>query len=272
VILKIAPPPGADVMRYEQNIMSTEVATMLLVRSNPAIPVPEIYFFDQTHAICDSAYFFMECCAGDNLEHVHPNLAPATRTAIERHSGAIIREINGFTGPYFGYEGNPSLRAATWKAAFTAIVDTALEDGASKGMAYDYSPDEIRATVQRHAGALDEITTPCLVHWDAWPPNFFVQDDRIVGIIDFERALWAEPLMEAQFRPFFGFGDGMTESMRGYGKIAFTPAEEQRGYLYTLHLGLVAYTECAYRHYDTDEILNQAREIIRAAMTWLQGH
>ena len=46
VILKIAPVKGADVLAYEKNIMATEVATMHLVRENPAIPVPEIYYFD----------------------------------------------------------------------------------------------------------------------------------------------------------------------------------------------------------------------------------
>ena len=40
VVLKIAPPPEAEVMLYEKNIMATEVATMRLVRQNAAIPVP----------------------------------------------------------------------------------------------------------------------------------------------------------------------------------------------------------------------------------------
>src|SRR5688572_2686931 len=60
VILKIAPPPGADVMQYERQIMASEVACMRLVRQNPAIPVPEIYFYDAAHDLCDSDYFFME--------------------------------------------------------------------------------------------------------------------------------------------------------------------------------------------------------------------
>ena len=59
-ILKIAPAPDADVLSYERNIMATEVATMRLVRQNPGIPVPEIYFYDDTHDVCDSDYFFME--------------------------------------------------------------------------------------------------------------------------------------------------------------------------------------------------------------------
>lgn len=56
VILKIAPPQSAEVMQYEQNIMATEVAAMRLVRQNPAIPVPAIYFFDDARELCDADY------------------------------------------------------------------------------------------------------------------------------------------------------------------------------------------------------------------------
>jgi hypothetical protein len=97
-----------------------------------------------------------------------------------------------------------------------------------------------------------------------------VRDGRVTGIIDFERALWAEPLMEAQFRQF---GDGgITDSMRGYGKTTFTAAEEQRNYLYALHLGLVMHTECFYRNYDTPNIFNFSRQYIGATMAWLKAN
>jgi aminoglycoside phosphotransferase (APT) family kinase protein len=271
VILKIAPPKDAEVMQYERQIMATEVASMRLVGQNLAIPVPEIYFYDQAHDLCDSDYFFMEKIAGDNLEHVKASLTAETQASLERQIGAIIREVNGFRGTYFGYDGNPDLRADTWKAAFITIMEATLEDGARKNAVYGYDYDDIRAIFQKHLSALGEITTPCLVHWDAWNPNFFVKDGQIVGIIDFERALWAEPLMEAQFRALFG-GDGVTNSMRGYGKTSFTTAEEQRCWLYTLHLGLVMNTECYYRNYDTDTIYNLSLQLIAGSMEWLKAN
>lgn len=270
VILKIAPPKGAEVMLYEKNLMATEVAAMRLVQQNPAIPVPEIYFFDNAHDLCDADYFFMEKIDGDNLEHVKASLPEATQAAIDQHIGEIIREINTFPGTYFGYDGNPELRAATWKDAFIKIVESVLEDAARKDVQFDFSYDALRAALHKHAPALDEITTPCLVHWDAWNPNFFVKNGRITGIIDFERALWAEPLMEAQFRPLYG--PGITNSMRGYGKTSFTFAEEQRKNLYSLHLALVMNTECYYRNYDTDDIFNFSRQYIADTMAWLQAN
>jgi aminoglycoside phosphotransferase (APT) family kinase protein len=270
VILKIAPPQDAEVMLYEQNIMATEVAAMRLVQQNPAIPVPQIYFFDNARDLCDADYFFMEKMDGDSLAHVKAELPEATREAVDRQIGQIIREINQFRGTYFGYDGNPDLRANTWQAAFIKIIESVLADAARKQVSFDFGYDELRAAIHKHAPALEEITTPCLVHWDAWNPNFFVKDGRISGIIDFERALWAEPLMEAQFRPFHG--DGITDQMRGYGKISFTFAEEQRNHLYTLHLALVMHVECYYRSYNTDDIFNFSRQFIADTMAWLQAN
>ncbi len=269
VILKIAPPPGAEVMLYEKNIMGTEVATMRLVRRNPAIPVPEIYFYDDSHELCDADYFFIEKIYGDNLEHVRASLFSETQVAIDFQIGEIVREINSFPGPYFGYDGNPDLRAATWKEAYLKIVESVLKDAARKNVALDIGYDNLRAVIQKHAPALDEITKPCLVHWDAWNPNFFVKDGRIIGIVDFERALWAEPLMEAQFRQF---GEEITNSMRGYGKTSFTFAEEQRNQLYALHLALVMHIECYYRNYDSDDIFNFSRQYLGETIEWLQAN
>ena len=270
VILKIAPPQGAEVMQYEQNIMATEVAAMRLVRENAAIPVPIIYGFDDARDLCDSAYFFMQKVEGDNLEHVKASLLPEVQASVDRQIGAIIRAINSFPGSYFGYDGNPDLRAATWKEAFLKIFEAVLEDGARKDAVYDFSYADLRAAAHSHAAALEEVTAPCLVHWDAWNPNFFVREGRITGIIDFERALWAEPLMEAQFRPIFG--PGGVDAMAGYGKTSFTLAEEVRCRLYSLHLALVMNTECYYRNYDTDDIFNFSRQYLAETMAWLQAN
>jgi len=271
-ILKIAPPQGAEVLQYEKNIMATEVSAMRLVRQNPAIPVPEIFFYDDARDLCDSAYFFMEKVVGDNLEHVKANLPAETQASVEMQIGRIIREVNRFGGTHFGLDGNPDLQANTWKDAFLKIIGAALDDAARKGAVFDYSYDELRATIQKHAPALEEITQPCLVHWDAWNPNFFYKDGQIVGIIDFERAMWAEPLIEAQFRQFGQEDEGISNAMRGYGKTSFSATEQQRNHLYLLHLALTMNTECYYRNYDSDDIFNLSKQLIANAMDWLKNN
>lgn len=269
VILKIAPPQGAEVMTYEQNIMSTEVASMRLVKQNPAIPVPEIYYFDNAHDLCDSDYFFMEKLSGENYGLIRASLPREVQAQLDEQIGAIVREINGFTGTYYGYPGNSDLRASTWKEAFLKVCDSVLEDGRRKDAEYgEFSIDTLRTAILKHAPALEQVTTPQMVHWDAWDLNFFVKDGKVTGLLDFERVLWADPLLEAQFRPLFG--EGVTGYMRGYGKTSFTHEEEQRNHLYTLHLALVAKTEGYYRHYDTDEVAKWAMNMMVPTMQWLQ--
>jgi hypothetical protein len=107
-----------------------------------------------------------------------------------------------------------------------------------------------------------------LVHWDAWDSNFFIQNGRVTGLLDFERALWADPLMEAQFRPLTL--EKFPGNLWGYGKTTFTPQEDVRNHLYTLHLALVMVTEYTYRDYDTDEVRYFARGLLSQAMHWLR--
>jgi aminoglycoside phosphotransferase (APT) family kinase protein len=270
VILKIAPPKDAEVMTYERNIMTTEVAAMRLVAQNPDIPMPTIYYFDTARDLCDSDYFFMEKLGGDNYEHVKKNLSPNVQAQIDQNIGRIIREINGFTGTFFGYEGTPDLRGDTWKATFIKIMDSVLEDGLRKRADYGIDNGELRKVILKHATSLEAVTTPQLVHWDAWNPNFFVKDGKITGIIDFERALWGDPLLEAQFRAL-AFG-GVSDSMQGYGKTTFSHDEDVRCHLYTLHLALVMKTECYYRNYDTDYVSNLALQMIAPNVKWLQDN
>ena len=270
VILKIAPPPGAEVMRYERDLMATEVATLRLVRANPAVPVPAVLHHAASGALCDSPWFFMEKMPGDNLDHVRATLPPAQVEAVDRHLGAILRELNAFRGDWFGCPGNAALRAATWRAAFLAIVESVLEDAARKSVRFERPAPEIRALVDAHAPSLDEVSEPRLVHWDSWDSNLFVAEGRVCGLIDFERALWADPLMEAPFRALSW--TGVTDAMRGYGKTTFSDGEQRRCWLYTLHLGLVMQTECAYRAYPNDDILVQARRMVARALDWLGTH
>jgi aminoglycoside phosphotransferase (APT) family kinase protein len=270
VILKIAPPKDAEVLTYEQNIMDTEVAAMRLAAGSPAIPVPAIYCYDTARDLCDSEYFFMEKLRGENYGIIRSTLPAEEQARIDQQIGRIVRAINDVTGPYYGYPGNSALRGETWSEAFIKIMDSILEDGCRKKAEYGFDVETIRSAILKHAPALETVTTPQMVHWDAWDLNVFVQDGQVTGLLDFERVLWGDPLLECQFRPLFGAD--VTESMRAYGKTHFTRAEEQRRQLYTLHLALVAKTECYYRKYETDDVSSWALSMLGPAMQWLQAN
>lgn len=271
VVLKVAPRPDVEVMAYERDLMRSEVSCMRLVASHRSIPVPRILHFDESLAVCDSPFFLMEEIAGVNYAQARDALDEADRVRIEREIGRIVRAINGFSGSFFGYQGNEDLRGDSWSTVFLKMLSSVLRDADRKQVAFDFTVAEIEEVVRKHAHALLEVTEPRLVHWDLWDSNVLVRDGEITGVIDFERALWADPLMEAQFRPLSVHG-GTNHYLHGYGKTTFSPAEIQRNHLYLLHLGLVMNVECYFRHYGSSEVFELSRKLIREAMRWLSSH
>ncbi len=252
VILKIAPPADVPVLTYEDNIMSTEVATLQRLYDEPGIPVPAVHYYDATRQLCDADYFFMERVPGKMLSDIKADLSTADLLRIERETGQILCAMNGQTGPFFGYPGNPNLQGTTWRETFSRMFNALLEDAETVGVSFVVPAEELRQTLTHHASALAEVAAPCLVHWDLWDSNIMVDAGKVTGIIDFERVVWSDPLMEAQFRLLPE--QGITESMRAYGKTEFTESERRRCELYSVYLGMIMCIESKYRAYDSDEV------------------
>lgn len=115
---------------------------------------------------------------------------------------------------------------------------------------------------------LKEVATPSLVHWDLWDGNVFVENGRITGLIDCERALWGDPLMEYYFRSLAGDNFPFC---RGYGKEAFTNAERERMELYDWYLALILRIECVYRQYSDENHIKWAAENLQQCWNKLSG-
>ncbi|MDO4336577.1 MAG: phosphotransferase [Eubacteriales bacterium] len=86
----------------------------------------------------------------------------------------------------------------------------------------------------------------------------FVENGKVTGIIDFERALWGDPLMEVGFRSYGQSAD----FLKGYGKTEFTAAEKTRILWYDIYLFLLLALECDYRKYETDETYRWSTEML----------
>ena len=59
---------------------------------------------------------------------------------------------------------------------------------------------ELMTEFENEKQVFDEVSSATLVHWDMWEGNVFVEDDHVSGIIDWERAMWGEALMDDRFR------------------------------------------------------------------------
>ena len=236
-VLKVAPPPDVPLLTYERDLMRTEALAFELMAAH-GLPVPEVLLHED-------GLLLMTALKGEPWSSARARLTDAEHGALRRELGAIVRELHAIRGDVFGYVQGPN--GATWRAAFTKMVDAGLADAERFGVEL---PD-VRAAVAARAHLLDEVTEPVLVHFDLWEANIFLADGHVEGIIDPERALFGDPL--AEIATVALFADLDDDFKAGYGVAGFTEAEETRIALYRAYLCLVMIVEGVPRGYAGEE-------------------
>lgn len=257
-ILKIAPPKDSLIMTHEKNIMRSEVDCMRLVARETDVPVANILFYDDSHSLCDVDYFFMSKLAGKSFSSASGDLDDTDKRHINHALGEQNAKINGIKGTKFGYFGQPDKQGTDWHSVFSDIVHDALADVEALNIDIGVKHETIERLLMEDKACFSEVETPALVHWDLWNGNVFIQGSKITGLIDFERCLWADPLMEFGFRAFSQNPD----FLKGYGIAAFTEKQKQRIIWYDLYLYLISSLEYDYRKYPDDSTLRAARKNI----------
>ncbi len=267
VILKIAPPADARIMSYEKNIMKAEVDGLRMMKEQTAVPVPYVFYYDDTGELCDASYFFMEKLEGDSFFKRKEKLSSQERQMIWEEAGRMNAQMNAVSGTLFGYIGLPGMQGLSWKDTFLSMIYGVLEDGISidisLGEGVEYGT--VRDLIDQAGFALEEVKTPSFIHWDLWDGNIFVKDAGITGLIDFERALWGDPLMEYSFRRH-----SYNESfIIGYGSDLRADAPI-RALLYDMYLYLIMVVETKYRNYQDDWQYKFATEELRKSLEALE--
>ena len=258
VVLKVAPPKGVPVMTCEKNIMFIEVEAMKMVAEHTDIPIPEMLGYDASCTICPSPYFFMEKLEGRSLNSIKESLADDTIHQIYLKTGRMIKIINDISCSCFGYPGLPEYQGRIWYPVFCKMMEGVVSDARRANVDLKISLEEMWEYLKRDESAFNEVTEPRLVHWDCWDGNIFVENGNITGIIDWERSIWADPLMEVGFRTY---ADN-TWFQKGYGLENLSRNQKCRALWYDIYLMLLASLECEYRQYETMDTYNWATEIL----------
>jgi Ser/Thr protein kinase RdoA (MazF antagonist) len=177
-----------------------------------------------------------------------------------RELGGVVAGLHTVTGDSFGYPQEP-LRP-TWPMAFAAMVDAILGDAVTYEVRLPRPAAEIAHLVRRHEPLLALVTTPVLVHFDLWDGNILLDDGRVSGIIDAERAFWGDPV--AEFVSLSLFRDLDPALLDGYraagGPAAFDPPARRRLALYRVYLDLIMLVETVPRK---DGDADRARSVRR---------
>lgn len=246
VILKIAPPKGSTIMTHEKNIMYTEVETMGLVKAKTSVPIPEVLYYDNSHTLCDSDFFIMTKIKGKSFQSQIDNMKDEDKNAIEYKVGEYNRAMNGITGTRFGYYGQKEKQGSDWYEVFKSIIKDAIQDSKVFNIILGIPENDIYMLLDKYKDIFKEVKTPRLVHWDLWAGNILVEDSKIQGLIDFERCLWADTLMEVGFRSY----SNPEFFYKGYGITELTKKEKVRAKWYDFYVFLIMTMESDYRKYE----------------------
>jgi aminoglycoside phosphotransferase (APT) family kinase protein len=248
VVLKIAPPSEVKTLRYEKNIMKTEVEVLKLLKENTKVPVPKVYYYDNTGSEIENDYFIMEKIAGTPYNKIKNSITEEERKAIERDLGLYNRIINDIKGRKFGQYSQPEKASDKWFDAFMMLVYDVLQDGKEYNVKLPMEYHDIEKLILSYSYAFNYVGEPSLIHWDLHDGNVIVSDDRhIVGIIDCDRAMWGDPLIEVYFGKFFNH----EYFSLGYGIDPIFDANMKiRRAIYDIYLDFIMVVESYYRGYD----------------------
>ncbi|MEY9996601.1 aminoglycoside phosphotransferase (APT) family kinase protein [Streptomyces sp. V4I8] len=246
-VLKVPPPSTAPGLRHEQRLLVSEVE-FYRGAAKAEVPAPRV--------VADGDQLLMTACPG---EPWNGELTEAERTTLRTELGRQVARLHRVTGPAFGYpSGALGPLVPDWRTAFTGMLDAVLDDARHYRARLPRPADAVAGTLRAGYDALDEVTVPCLVHFDLWPGNILVDrasgEARIGGLIDGERMFWGDPL--ADFVSLALLGDIKKDDafLAGYreagGRAGFDAPARLRLALYRSYLYLIMLTETVPRAAD----------------------
>lgn len=261
VVAKTAPTATERLLTYELDLLRTEAQVYRLGADRPELLLPRLLLTDFSRTAVPSDVVVASHLDGAPLTElaVGGRLPDDVRERVRPQLGALMARLHAVTGERFGYP-NPAagLQAGTWPEAFARMTGALLEDAARSGTGLPVAA--IRAALHRHRGALAEVRRPVLVHTDLWDANLFVDPATVTltGLIDPERAVWGDPLLELAGADETGLGPVPEALLAGYadagGVLALgTPAGDARLLLYRLYMSLVLLVEMGPRGYSGPE-------------------
>ncbi len=247
-ILKVSAEDNSGFMSHEVNMMYAEVETMKLLKENNIPYVAEVQYYDNSRSICTGEFFFMEVLEGENLFSLTERLTEEEQANINFAIGEYQRKLLDITNETFGVFGDFENKFTNFYDFIVHSITNAVNNSVLKNIDLGVNDSEILALLSLDNGCFEEVKIPTLVHYDMWSGNIFIKDGKLNGVIDWERTLWGDYLMEDRFRRH----TRAKSFLEGFGKNEFTKNEYRRILWYDVLLYIIMMTEGAYRGYEND--------------------
>ena len=252
IILKVTSGKRDGFMSNEVGMMDSEVKAMRIVDEQTDIRVAKVYCYDKSRELIDGQYFLMENLPGDSWYSLGDTLSAEVRAKLSRETGQLQLKLSRIHGEKFGILGEEEHRFDSQYEFLEYLINNVISDAKAIGVEFGVPGEEILKALQQDKELFEEILCPSLVHWDMWEGNIFVEKDTISGIIDWERAMWTDPMMDDRFRHH----NRNEAFLEGFGIAELSEKEQRRILWYDVFLYLTMMTEPAYRQYEDDSQYN----------------
>lgn len=194
LVLKLSPSSDTELLRHECHSLAAEAsAYSLLAKSR--LPLPQVLKYDSKSTQIGSPFLLITHLPGIPYASVRPYLTHSERSSIERQLQSLSSMIGQHTSAKFGPVGLDD-GYDTWGQAFLAMLEAVLMDGEDKLVILPYA--QIRNEALRFGSALDDVKQARLVVVGLGKPENVLIDrstNEVTGLMDFGRALWADPDM-----------------------------------------------------------------------------
>lgn len=248
VVLKVAPAAGLKLLRYEVDLMRTEIEFFQRAAA-AGVPLPKLWYADP-----GSGIMIMERFGGVSFELAKKDMSDADRLRVRHEIGRWSKRITGVPGELFGYpRADGRTREGAWSDAFLAMIADILADAAELDRKLPRTVSEVAEAFERHRASLDAVAEPRLIHYDLWDGNVFVRQEadgwHVEGFIDGERAFYGDPIAELVSLISFIPDDEAGAVVDGFLGRALTDGEELRLAMYRAYLWLILLCEAPVRQY-----------------------
>lgn len=254
MVLKIAPHENIEMLSDEKNLLLNEAQMLTFINQRLSIPIPRVLLHDMSCTICESPYLFITKIDGISYDKVFQELSEQEHAQVKHSVGEITARINSILHMQFGRPQLPESFTYSNSEFMLGVFRMLLDDGLAKDLVIpDVSYDELWNLICLSRDAFDDCTQPCLIHNDIWDGNIMIHNNKLSGVIDFERCLWGDYLLEDDFS---GYGEINQNFLNGYGKNTFTKMELHRISLYRIWRRLAMTIETPYRQFNDDGRFN----------------
>ena len=255
--LKIAPRRQFEPMTYEKDLLHAEIGVQTLLVARGIRGTSVIAEGRDPLAGEPMDWFMYEWVEGKNLTEARKTMDEIAQQRADDEVAELSARINSIRGERFGRWHNDNCAAANWTESFTVMVEDLLYDAGRKSVTLPWETSELRALLAAALPSLCLVKQPRLVIWDLHDGNIIANPvtGEVQAIIDGDRALWGDPLMEFCFRSFNSLSERWLKVYWSHldGTFARVDRKSRNAQVriawYDLYLALVMIIESVYRRY-----------------------